>query len=512
MPFIDLNLQSPDSFPYEYSDIVIVGAGAAGILLAVNLAKAGREVLILESGHVGEDENKQRLNEVRQTGKTLNNAIWGRKRAIGGTTIAWGGQSLPFNPLDFVRREWVNNSGWPISMEELVPFYKDANAFMGIDRLDYKNDIFPGIFLKDPGFDTSVVEYHVSKWANQPDFHLLYKDYLEKNVTLLYNAHLLGINRKDNGAIDAVSIANFNGKSFTCKPGTLIIAAGGIETVRVLLNNGLGDHSGLLGKYFMEHPYIEVGDVSTDNPYRLQRCFNTHTWQGRKYSLRLSLNESFQRQNQLLNCSASIMFVPVAEKFDPYAELRLFKKDFRPRRLLRVFGSSGSIVKSIWAYSRDRFYYKVNALGKLALLTEQEPIKESYISLCREKDEFGIPKAEICWNITPGTWRTVQATSKAIKAEIERLHIGRVSLYPHVIQENSEWADYLSDVNHHMGGCRMSSSPGEGVVNKDLQVWNVPNLYLCSCAVFPTSSHSNPTLTLLSLGLRLNKHLAIKKD
>ena len=59
-----------------------------------------------------------------------------------------------------------------------------------------------------------------------------------------------------------------------------------------------------------------------------------------------------------------------------------------------------------------------------------------------------------------------------------------------------------------MGGCRMSEKPSKGVVNRDLQVWGYPNLYLCSSAVFPTSSHSNPTLTILALACRLVNNLS----
>jgi len=507
MPFIDLNTFRSAEFSLPPSDIVIVGAGAAGILLAVNLSRKGRKVLLLESGHFGESEERQRLNEVEQTGKMLNNAVWGRKRAIGGTTTAWGGQSLPFGPLDFIRREWVANSGWPISSEELQPYYRRANLFMGIDDLDYRNDILPGILLKDPGIDPSLLEYHVSKWAAQPDFYLLYKDYLEASISVLYNAHVKGILPKEDGSIGSIRVANFKGELFTIYPGTLIIAAGGIETVRILLNNNLGNHSGLLGKFFMEHPCIEVGEVETGNPYRLQKFFNTHVWRQRKYSLRLSLDKGFQQQYELLNCSASILFVPRENEFDPYAELRSFKKDFKLKRLIRVSGSLGNIGKSVWAYLKDRFYYKVNAVGKLVFMTEQEPIRESYISLGSEKDAFGIPKARICWKITPKTWDTILATSDRVSREIERLAFGRVRLYPHITRENGRWSDHLSDVNHHMGGCRMSSSPGEGVVDPNLQVWDIPNLYICSCAVFPTSSHSNPTLTLLALGERLSDRL-----
>ena len=508
MPFIDLNTNAP--LPDNVYDVTIVGAGAAGILLAVQLSRAGKKVLMIESGHFDIDEEKQKLNVVENTGKVLENAVWGRKRAIGGTTLAWGGQSLPFTAIDFSSRSWVQNSGWPVAYKEMAGYYHRANTFMGIDTLDYREDIFKRIKLKDPGIDPSIFTYHISKWADQPNFQILYKDYLNKTVTILYNCHLHKIYKEDHGSVSRIDVKNFRGETFSINITTLIIAAGGIESVRILLNNNIAGGSGWLGKCFMDHPCIELGEVVTGTPYRLQKFFNTHLWERHKYSIRLSLAEHFQRQNKLLNCSASILFVHPEDRFNPYSEIISFKKDRKLKRLVKLIGNVPAITRSIYALFKDRFYYKVNAVNKLLIMSEQEPVQESYISLSTERDEFNMPKALINWNITDKTWSTVLEISKALKSELERLQFGTVHIYQNVTMQNKEWINDLSDVNHHMGGSRMGSSPENSVVNENLQVWGVPNLYVCSSSVFPTSSHSNPTLTLLALGLRLSDFLLNK--
>jgi len=443
------------------------------------------------------------LNEVENVGKTLVNAVWGRKRAIGGSTLAWGGQSLPFTHMDFSYRPWLQNSGWPISFESVAAYYNDANSFMGVDRLDYHQDIFSRAHIKDPGFNSSLIDFHVSKWAKEPNFQVLYKDFLQEKVTVVYNAQLQKIYQLENGAVEKIEVRNFNKEKIFYKVNTLIIAAGGIETTRILLNNNIGNHSGWLGKCFMEHPCIELGDVITDQPYQLQKHCNTHLWKKNKYSTRFSLSKKFQEEHTILNCSASIMFRPPMDKFDPYAELLAFKKDFKLRRLFKVSGSSGDMLKSIWAYMKDRFYYKVNADNKLVLMIEQEPVTDSYIGLSDVKDEFGLLKAKVSWHITYKTWETVIAISQLLKTEIERVNLGKVKLYEYISPETKNWDSYLSDVNHHMGGCRMSSSSENGVVDENLRVWNTPNCFVCSSAVFPTASHSNPTLTIMALALRL---------
>jgi len=506
MPFIDLNKES-HQFTDSKFDVTIIGAGAAGILLAVRLTNAGKKVLLIESGHFSIDEEKQKLNEVENTGKELVNAVWGRKRAVGGTTLAWGGQSLPFTPIDFSYRPWVQNSGWPISFDSIAQYYNEANAFMKIDELNYHNDIFAKAKITDPGIDPLLLNFHVAKWANEPNFQTLYKDFLSKNVTVLYNAHLSKIYQLPDGTVDKIEVQNFRKEKALFNINKLIISGGGIETVRILLNNNIGDHSGWLGKCFMEHPCIELGDVITNRPYQLQKHFNTHVWNKSKYSVRLSLSKVFQEQHEILNCSASFMFRPSRDKFDPYAELVSFKRDFNIRRLIKILGSYKSIFKSVWAYIKDHFYYKVNAENKLVLMIEQEPVTNSYIALSDTKDEFGMPKAKISWRITPKTWETVLQISDVLKTEIERLNLGEVKLYEQISIANKDWLNFLSDVNHHIGGCRMSASSESGVVNENLQVWNIPNLYICSCAVFPTSSHSNPTLTMLALGIRLSDHI-----
>lgn len=510
MPFIDLNTKDADSFLIPTSDITIIGAGAAGILLAIKLANQGKSVVLFESGHFFEDEKRQELNEVVQTGKVMQNVVWGRKRAIGGTTIAWGGQSLPFTSIDFEKREWVQNSGWPISYNEMDEYYKEANTFMGIDILNYNNDIFPKISLKNPGIDPSIFDFHVSKWATQPNFFIKHKVELENKITVIYNSQVTSIH-KTGDRVDTITVYNFVNSYFTCSVNTLIISCGTIETSRLLLNSNIGNHSGWLGKTFMEHPCIEIGTIKSKNSYELQRYFNTHVWKGHKYSVRLTLSRKFQQENKLLNCSTSVMFQLPTETFDPYSELKAFKKDLKFSRIVKLSGSVKSILKTTWAYITHKFYFKPNTIAKLVLMIEQEPIKESYISLSDKKDKFQILGALINWNISLKTWDTVIKTSTALKNQIENLNLGNVELYAHIKEDTPNWNKYLSDVCHHMGGTRISSTPEDGVVNKNLQIWGISNLYICSCSVFPTSSHSNPTLTLLALGLKLCNHLNEEK-
>jgi choline dehydrogenase-like flavoprotein len=187
VPYIDCNTGFPSIRKEDY-DYTIIGSGAAGILLAVKLTEKGKRVLMIEAGHFEEDAERQSLNKILQTGKELESSESGRKRAVGGTTIAWGGQSLPFYPIDFSKRDWVENSGWPLPIEEVQPYYNEANRFMGVDEVDYEDDVFAMLGMKKQPFKKDELWYHFSKWAPEPNFKKLYYNTLERTVTVLYNA------------------------------------------------------------------------------------------------------------------------------------------------------------------------------------------------------------------------------------------------------------------------------------------------------------------------------------
>jgi choline dehydrogenase-like flavoprotein len=86
----------------------------------------------------------------------------------------------------------------------------------------------------------------------------------------------------------------------------------------------------------------------------------------------------------------------------------------------------------------------------------------------------------------------------------------RESGFGHFVR--SDWRQQFVGGPHHMGTTRMSSSPGEGVVDANCKVHSVDNLYVTGSSVFTTSGHANPSLTMLALTLRLADHLRDRMD
>jgi hypothetical protein len=253
----------------------------------------------------------------------------------------------------------------------------------------------------------------------------------------------------------------------------------------------------------MDHPCIVVGEIKAEKQFNLQKHFNTHIKKARKYSVRLSLSSEAQRKLQLLNASAGIMFYYKDESLDPYREV---KEYFQSRKVPSVFTIAKNIkgfALSSYAYAQKKFLYKHKASAKLVLMLEQEPMKESTITLSDDTDILGCKKVNINWKISEKTWQTTLFLSNYLRQQLKQLDLGELRIRSGVSGNNTLWANELSDVCHHMGGTRLSETKSDGVVNKDLQSWDHKNLFICSTSVFPTGSHSNPTLTLLALGCRL---------
>ena len=113
----------------------------------------------------------------------------------------------------------------------------------------------------------------------------------------------------------------------------------------------------------------------------------------------------------------------------------------------------------------------------------------------------------IDWRLTPLVRETLVKFAGEVRAEFERVGLGRVNIHPWLAEEDGGWAERMNDVYHHMGTARMHTDPRRGVVDADCRVHGVANLYVASSAVFPTGGHSNPTFTLLLLCFRLADRL-----
>lgn len=111
------------------ADICIVGAGAAGITLANELKEQFANVVVLEAGGEQYEQSIQDYYDAHTVSPFYPDPKDSRLRFLGGATNHWANNTSPFEPIDFEKREWVKNSGWPITYKDIEPFYAKAAMY-----------------------------------------------------------------------------------------------------------------------------------------------------------------------------------------------------------------------------------------------------------------------------------------------------------------------------------------------------------------------------------------------
>ena len=473
----------------NHYDSIIIGCGAIGIFAAKELVSRNKRVLIVESGDIKENYNKQNLNKSIYNRADLSSSIeWGRKRAIGGTTIAWGGQALPFSSSDFEKEVFVGEQKtvrWPFTKNDLSPHYKKVEKYLNVGQIDY-NDI--NQFKIRSNFSTKF-NVHLSKWARNPNMYTKHKRFLNSSqVEILYNAHCTSVNIFD-GFVKSIKITNDNSKELTVNCDNLIIATGGVESVRFIHLN-FPNASVHIGCGFMEHPCIHLGDFDGYQSDLLQKNFGVKMKNFFKYGVRVSLSDDYIKANSLQNASFSLMFETPEEDFDFYREAKQINKVF-----LSLIKSSNTkkLLKTLTYLVKYRTIYRPNAKVKLVVMLEQPWDKTNNIKLDNsETDIYNQPKMNINWTIND---KTIKSLIKVKHDLLKELLINFPSIK---FRDNFPDDDYteksFSPVNHHMGGASINL-----VVDENLKLFGTENVYVYSSSVFLTSSHSNPTLTTLAL-------------
>jgi choline dehydrogenase-like flavoprotein len=171
---------APDGPAAREADVCIVGAGPVGIALALLLARHGIHVLLLESGDSGADAGAQALNEAAVTGHPHRGATTGRFRGIGGTSRRWGGQLVPFEPINFEQRDWVPHSGWPFPREQLEHHYRTALDLEGMTG-SLEDDALLRTKIGHWEMLRPNLDLRFSRWCPEPDFAILHGGELKQS-------------------------------------------------------------------------------------------------------------------------------------------------------------------------------------------------------------------------------------------------------------------------------------------------------------------------------------------
>src|SRR6201996_6917552 len=161
-------------------DICIIGAGAAGISMALEWLNRPERVILLEGGGFDYEAAMQDLYKGKETGQRYYPLESARLHYFGGTTGHWAGFCSVFEPIDFMKRDWVPHSGWPIKREDLDPFYARAQKNLDLGPYEYSYDYW---LKQDPSkvslpFDPEALYNKIWQFSPPTRFGQKYKDTL----------------------------------------------------------------------------------------------------------------------------------------------------------------------------------------------------------------------------------------------------------------------------------------------------------------------------------------------
>ena len=493
------------------ADLAIIGAGPAGITLARAFAHSGIQVAVVEAGGLDPDPAVQALYQGESVGIEYPLTAT-RLRYFGGSSNHWGGYCRPLDPIDFEARAWVPYSGWPFTIEELLPYYPPACEHVQVapGRFDDTEYWEAAGGQELPAFATGRLRPQYVQFSPPTRFGKRYRPELEQSDTIrvLLNANVVNIGAAGEGrTVTQLDIRTLNGLSHSVQARCYVLATGGLENARLLLLSnsvdpaGLGNRHDLVGRFFMEHPHLSgFGEIVVADLGCLPRIYRGRiSAEGRSAQMAFNPTESFLREQQLLNAT---FMVGVAGEYrtDAKAEVGRDKAVAHTDMLLaaRPFLAAGEgPVKS-----QDPDYLG-SWLG-IGCACEQVPNPASRVSLSGERDVLGLPKIKLDWQLTEQGRRSLLVHMRSLALEFGARGMGRMALN---VEDDGRWPEQVSGGSHHMGTTRMSDDARQGVVDRNGKVHGMDNLYVAGSSVFPTSGASNPTLTLLALTLRLADHL-----
>lgn len=494
------------------TDVCILGAGAAGITLAREFSGAPFQVCLLESGGLAFDQSTQSLYAGTTSGQPYYPLDVCRLRYFGGTTNHWGGFCRPLDDIDFEVRDWVPGSGWPFRKQELMPYYERAQTVCQIGPVAYEyGDWEPDKRLVT--LDKTCLTARFFQFSPPTRFGRVYRDDIAKagNVSLYTYTNALELATDDDVAtVTALRVGTLAGNQYHIRAKHYILALGGIENARMLLlsnrrqSAGLCNGHDLVGRYFMDHPILRTGSVLLPSETELSGFDRNMVYGTVKLAPFITVKEDVLRAKRLLNFGVRLKTPTLPSSV---ASLRAIAKSIRRWQWPDDFTAHlGNVVTDLDAVAETAVYrFRGVKLANLTYWMEPTPNPDSRVTLADEKDDFGLNRARLSWQLTEQDLRSMHEAHRILAAECGASAIGRLKI--EFDGSADAWPATVNGSYHHIGTTRMHADPRKGVVNADCRTHQLNNLYIAGSSVFPTAGHANPTLTIVALAIRLADHL-----
>ena len=551
----------------ELHDVMVVGSGASGGWVAKEVAERGLSVLMLEAGpprnptrdfteHIapyqlkfrgfGNQEQLLRTQPVQRlcyacdeyshqffvndlehpyTFSTDKPFMWIRGRQVGGKTFCWARESYRYSDNEFkaASRDGYGQD-WPITYQEIEPYYDRVEAFIGVsgsyEKLPQLPDgkFLPPMKLSCGGVLAKQVIEHKFGWRVMPDrvanltvphrgrpaCH--YCDQCQRGCftasyfnspsltlpaaaqtgkfTLVSDAvvsHLLI--GKDGQAKGVHYIDRVTDEHREAYARVVVLAAGALESTRILLNSqsssypqGVGNSEGVLGRYLMDHFTIEGagGNISSLGSARREETGRPCGFLIPKY-----VNTSDQQQNH--------SFLR-GYRFDGDGSQELYDHAFGMPELGNAFRKK--------VREEIPYYFAIEAQGECL------PRADNRVTLDHtRKDAWGIPVLHIDASYGENEKAMATAMRNDITAILDEMKLS------HVTPPKAELSIFGKNI-HECGTARMGNDTKKSVVDRNCKVHDINNVFVTDGAVFATQGCYEPTLTIMAISARAGEHIA----
>jgi len=237
---------------------------------------------------------------------------------------------------------------------------------------------------------------------------------------------------------------------------SLVLAAGGVETPRLLLHTGVANGSGQVGRNFLAHGATQVWG-RFDEPVRGHRGYPS----------------SLITEDMLRPADADFAGGYLVQSLG-----------VMPLTFATTLARGGGL----WGRELMQRLDQAQHMAGIGINGDCLPSDDNRLELSDETDEFGIPRARVTFTAGPNEKAMTSHATRFLLRVMEAAG-ARETLV-------------LARSAHTIGTARMSSDPADGVVDGDGRSHEIPNLWICDNSVFPSALAANPALTIMALSLR----------
>ncbi len=554
----------------EY-DAIIVGSGAGGGMAADVLSKAGLKIAVVEAGPFFDPKDSETMTQMKwpwespRRGASTNRAfgdfdmsygdwevdgepytksegtkfMWWRSRMLGGRTNHWGRISLRFGPDDFKHRD-IDGLGenWPISYEELKPFYDKLDRQVGVfgSKEGLRNDP-DGFFLPPP--KPRLHELYYIKGARKAGVSAIpsrlsiltkklnddrgvcfycqqcsrsckvYADFSSSSVfiipgvdggriDLFVNSMVRSVTTNDEGLATGVSYINKEDRlEYELKGKTVVLGASACSSARILLNskskqhpNGLGNSSDAVGRYL--HDSTGAGRSAFVPALMDRKLYNEDGVGG------LHVYSPWWLDNKKLD-------FPRGYHIEQWGGLGMPAYGFG----FDVDGMNKYIGGAVGGYGdklrkdvKKFFGATIGMAGRGESIAKWEnrcEIDETTV------DQFGIPVLKFTYQWSD--YEILQA--KHMQDTFEEIidGMGGIALGRKPGKENNYGLLDPGQIIHEVGTTRMGDDPKKSVTNKYCQLHDAKNVFVVDAGPFTSQADKNCTWTIMALAMRTSEYI-----